>query len=124
MSLTPLVGICSRNLAGPGLPGDNMADKPQHSPVPEESQDEGVNRLAWFLTGAMIGATVAILYAPKAGKDTRKYLSDRAQAGKEAVTETTHDIVESGREMFDRGRKIVDDAADLFDRARKLVRGS
>lgn len=86
-------------------------------------EDEGVSRLAWFLTGAMIGATVAILYAPKAGKDTRKFLSERAQAGKEAVTETTGDIVESGREMFDRGRKIVDDATALFDRARKLVRG-
>jgi gas vesicle protein len=88
-----------------------------------EARDEGISRLAWFMTGAMIGATAAILYAPKSGKDTRKFLSGRAQAGKEAVTETTSDIVESGREMFDRGRKIVDDASALFDRARKLVRG-
>ena len=101
-----------------------MAEKPEDSIVPEPSQDEGVNRLAWFLTGAVIGATVAILYAPKAGKDTRKYLSDRAHAGKEAVTETTTDIVDSGREMFERGRRIVDDASALFDRARKMVRGN
>jgi gas vesicle protein len=101
-----------------------MAEIPDDSTVPEESQDEGVSRLAWFLTGALIGATVAVLYAPKAGKETRKFLSDRAQAGKEAVTETTNDIVESSREMFDRGRRIVDDAAALFDRARKMVRGS
>jgi gas vesicle protein len=101
-----------------------MAEKPEDSRVPEESQDEGVSRLAWFLTGAVIGATVAILYAPKAGKDTRKYLSDRAQEGKEAVNETTNDIMESGREMFERGRRIVDDATALFDRARKMVRGS
>jgi len=40
------------------------------------------------------------------------------------VTETTNDLVESGREMFDRGRKIVDDASALFDRARKMVKGS
>ena len=100
-----------------------MAEQPEHSTLTEQEQDERVNRLAWFLTGALIGATVAILYAPKAGKDTRKYLSDRAQAGKEAVTGTTNDIVESGREMFDRGRRMVDDAAALFDRARKMVRG-
>jgi gas vesicle protein len=103
-------------------PGGNMAE-PEKSTV-EESQDEGVSRLAWFLTGAIIGATVAILYAPKSGQDTRKYLSDRAHAGKDAVTDTTNDIVESGREMFERGRKMVDDASALFDRARKLVRGT
>lgn len=101
-----------------------MAEKPEVSTVPDEVQDESVNRLAWFLTGAVIGATVAILYAPKSGKDTRRYLSDRAQAGKEAVTETTNDIVESGRDMFERGRRIVDDAAALFDRARKMVKGN
>jgi gas vesicle protein len=100
-----------------------MAEQPQESTLTEQEQDEHVSRLAWFLTGALIGATAAILYAPKAGKDTRKYLSDRAQAGKDAVTGTTNDIVESGREMFERGRRMVDDAAALFDRARKMVRG-
>jgi gas vesicle protein len=99
-----------------------MAEQPEHSTTAQE-EDEGVSRLAWFLTGAIIGATVAILYAPKSGKDTRQYLSDRAQAGKDAVAGTTNDIVDSGREMFERGRKMVDDAAALFDRARKLVRG-
>jgi gas vesicle protein len=100
-----------------------MAEQSSDSTLMEHSRDESVNRLAWFLTGAIIGATVALLYAPKAGKDTRKYLSGRAQAGKDAVTDTTNEIVESGREMFDRGRKMVDDAAALFDRARKMVRG-
>jgi len=89
----------------------------------EESQDEGVSRLAWFLTGAILGAAVAILYAPKSGKETRQFISERAQAGKEAVTDTTSDIVESGKEMFEHGRKIMDDAAALFDRGRKMVRG-
>lgn len=100
-----------------------MAEQPEDSTITEQEQDERVSRLAWFLTGAVIGATVAILYAPKAGKETRKYLSGRAQAGKDAVTGTTNDIVESGREMFERGRRMVDDATALFDRARKMVRG-
>jgi gas vesicle protein len=80
------------------------------------------SRLAWFLTGAAIGATVAILYAPKSGKDTRKYITHRAQQGKHAVTETSKDIVDASKEMFDRGRKLVDEAADLFDHARKMVK--
>jgi len=87
------------------------------------TQEEGTSRLAWFLTGVVIGATVAVLYAPKSGKDTRQFISEKTQQGKEAVTETGKDVVEASKEMFDRGRKLVEDAADLFDRGRKLVKG-
>jgi gas vesicle protein len=89
----------------------------------DETPQEGSHPLAWFLTGAIIGATVAVLYAPKSGKDTRQLISDKTQQGKEAVTETSQDIVGASRDMFERGRKLVDDAADLFDRGRKLVKG-
>ena len=91
--------------------------------VNEGPEEESVSRLAWFLTGAVVGAAIAILYAPKTGKDTRHFISEQAQAGKEAVADTTSDIVESGKEMFERGRQIVDDAAALFERGRKMVRG-
>ena len=89
----------------------------------EHYQDEGTSRLAWFLTGVVLGATVAVLYAPKSGKDTRQFISEKTHLGKDAVTETGKDVVEASKEMFDRGRKLVEDAADLFDRGRKLVRG-
>ena len=88
-----------------------------------DTQTDWSNRLAWFLTGAVIGATAAILYAPKSGKETRQYLNDKSQQGRDAVTDTGKDIVEAGREMFDRGRQLVEDAADLFERGRKLVKG-
>jgi gas vesicle protein len=85
-----------------------------------ESTDSGSNRLAWFLTGALIGATVAVLYAPKSGKDTRQYLSDKSR---DAVGDSGKNFLEAGKEMFERGRKLVDDAAYLFERGRKLVEG-
>jgi gas vesicle protein len=87
-----------------------------------DTRDE-TNNLAWFLTGTIIGATVAMLYAPKSGKDTRQYISDKTQQGREAVTETSKDIADAGKEMFERGRKLVEDAAELFERGRKLVKG-
>lgn len=89
----------------------------------ENTQDDEPNRLAWFLTGAIIGATVAMLYAPKSGKDTRQIIADKTQQGKEAITGATKDVADASREMFDRGRKLVEDAADLFERGRKLVKG-
>jgi gas vesicle protein len=88
-----------------------------------DTHDDESNSLAWFLTGAIIGATVAILYAPKSGKDTRQFISDKTQQGREAVTETSKDIADAGKEMFERGRKLVEDAAELFERGRKLVKG-
>lgn len=88
-----------------------------------EGTEEGSNKLAWFLTGAIIGAAVAMLYAPKSGKDTRQFLADKTRQGKQAVAEASLDVVEAGKDMFDHGRKLVQDATELFERGRKLVRG-
>jgi gas vesicle protein len=38
----------------------------------QESESLLAGNVAWFLTGAFIGAAVAILYAPKSGKETRQ----------------------------------------------------
>jgi gas vesicle protein len=89
----------------------------------EERDDQSISTLSWFLTGAMIGVTAAILFAPKSGKETRRYLADKAQAGRDAVEDASADIVDASRDMFERGRKLVEDAADLFERGRKLVKG-
>ena len=90
--------------------------------VTEDTRGGG-NTLAWFLVGAVIGATAALLYAPKSGKDTREFLCQKTQEGRKAVEDTSKDLVENSREMFERGRQLVEDAADLFERGRKLVRG-
>ena len=89
----------------------------------QESESLLAGNVAWFLTGAFIGAAVAILYAPKSGKETRQYLAGKVQQSKDAVTDTSNSIVEASKDMFDRGRQLVDDAADLFERGRKLVKG-
>jgi gas vesicle protein len=85
-----------------------------------ESTDNGSNRLAWFVTGAIIGATIAMLYAPRSGRDTRQYLSDKSR---DAFGDSSKNLIEAGKEMFERGRQLVDEAADLFERGRKLVQG-
>ncbi|MGA3260827.1 MAG: YtxH domain-containing protein [Bryobacteraceae bacterium] len=89
----------------------------------EDGQGGGVSTIAWFLTGAAIGVTVAVLFAPKSGRDTRRFLSAKTHEGKEAVAQTSSDIVDVGRDVFERGRKLVEDAAELFERGRRLVRG-
>ena len=84
---------------------------------------EKSDRLVWFLTGAALGAAVALLYAPQSGKDTRRYISKKAKHGREAIGEVSREALDKGRELYQKGRKMADDAADLFERGRRLVEG-
>jgi gas vesicle protein len=84
--------------------------------------EEG-GKFGWFLFGAAIGAGVALLYAPKTGKETRNLLSKKSEEGRQVVSDTSKEVMDRGREIYDRGKQIADDAAELFERGRKLVRG-
>jgi gas vesicle protein len=78
---------------------------------------------AWFLAGAALGATVALLYAPQSGKDTRRYIRKKTREGTEVLAETGRDFMDKGRDLYDRGRKVADDAAELFERGRHILEG-
>ena len=87
------------------------------------AKDDSGAAVAWFLAGAATGAAIALLYAPKTGKDTRKYLNKTTREGREAVESSGKELMDRGKELYDRGKKIVEDASDLFERGRKLVQG-
>ena len=82
---------------------------------------EDNSKIGWFLAGAVVGAGVALLYAPKAGKDTRAYIGSSAKDGKQAMEASGKELMDKGKELYDRGKQIAEDAADLFERGRKLV---
>lgn len=84
---------------------------------------EDDSKLGWFIAGAAIGATVALLYAPKSGRDTRRYLGRQTRDSREAVESSGRDLMDKGKELYDQGKKIAEDAAELFERGRKLVQG-
>jgi gas vesicle protein len=89
----------------------------------ESSEEQSSNRLIWFLAGVLAGSAAAVLLAPKSGRDTREFLSQKTQTGREAVEATSRDIVEASKDVYEKGRQLVEDAAELFERGRKLVRG-
>jgi gas vesicle protein len=86
------------------------------------AQDNG-SHLVWFTAGAAIGATIALLYAPQTGKETRRYLGKKSRQGREAIADAGGDIAEKGKELFEKGRRMADDAADLFERGRRIIEG-
>lgn len=84
---------------------------------------EGNGNFGWFVAGALIGAAAGLLLAPTSGKDTRKYLGKTTKQTREAMESSGRDMMERGKELYERGRKIAEDAGDLFERGRKLVQG-
>lgn len=77
--------------------------------------------LLWFLGGALLGATVALLLAPEKGAVTRKRIIKTAKRSRKAVGESGQEIVNRGRELYERGREIAEEAAELFERGRNVA---
>lgn len=75
----------------------------------------------WFFAGAALGATIALLYAPQAGHETRRQIKGAARKGADRVAESGQQIAELGRELVERGKALSSEAADMFERGRKLI---
>ena len=85
------------------------------------SADRG-GGFGWFLVGLGIGAAVGVLYAPKAGQETREDLASSARDGSEFVRERSRKAAEKVSDCADRGRdhlnEYVDRSKDVVDRGR------
>ena len=75
----------------------------------------------WFCAGAALGATIALLYAPQTGHETRKQIKGAARKGADRIAASGDQIAEMGRELVERGKQLADDASDMFERGRKLI---
>jgi gas vesicle protein len=69
----------------------------------------------WFLAGIGAGSVVALLWAPRSGRETRRYISRSVEGAGEYLTE-------HGQEIMDKGREFAGEAAHLVARGRKLAR--
>jgi gas vesicle protein len=86
-----------------------------------------------ILTGSLLGAALAVLFAPKRGSDMRRDLADGAgglgQAAKERwddVTAAASSAVDKGRDAYDQARGSAQDAAETVgksaDRIKEVAR--
>ena len=87
------------------------------------ARDNNGSKVVWFLTGAAIGAAIAMLYAPASGRETRRFIRKKTEAGGDALADTGKQILEHGREYYEKGRKIAEEAGEILERGRKLVAG-
>lgn len=67
-----------------------------------------------FLVGGLTGAALALLYAPRSGKETRDLLGERIREGAERGRELKEKAVTKGREA-------VEEAADYVQKQREAL---
>jgi gas vesicle protein len=61
-----------------------------------------------FVLGGLVGAGIALLLAPKSGKEVRNDIKDLAENARETITSTMH----RGKELIEEGKIAVSSAID------------
>jgi gas vesicle protein len=76
--------------------------------------DRDGSSFVWFLAGLGLGGLVGILYAPRAGSETREELRARAEQGSEYVRARAREAREQASGWVDKGRDAVNQQKDQF----------
>jgi gas vesicle protein len=88
-------------------------------------RESGSSVILSFLLGGLTGAVLALLYAPRTGRETREIIGDRIRDGAEKGRELTDEAIKRGRELKEqavaKGREILDDAGDYVERQRQTL---
>jgi gas vesicle protein len=78
----------------------------------------GGDKFLYFLAGAGIGAVLALLFAPKSGRETRELLARTAADSREFLANK----VNEGKEFVgDTTRKATDDFSSFIDRSKDAL---
>jgi gas vesicle protein len=77
------------------------------------------SRVTYFLVGLGVGALVGILFAPKSGEETREFLSQKADEGRDfaqrkakELRERADDLIERSKDAATRGKDSISAAVE------------
>ena len=84
------------------------------------------NGLSSFLLGLGVGVGIGMLFAPKAGHETRKIIKDKAGEGTEYLKQRSEDIKLTASEWVDKGKEAVgrqkENIADAVEAGKQAYR--
>jgi gas vesicle protein len=66
----------------------------------------------WFTCGLTLGATIALLFAPKSGSETRALIASQAKRGQDALMEQAGQVRDSVSGTMSRGKDALNRAAE------------
>ena len=75
------------------------------------------NRLSYFFLGLGLGVAVGLLFAPKAGSETRDLLMTKADESKEYLKRKSEDLKDSAGDLLEKGRTLVAQQKDQVSQA-------
>jgi gas vesicle protein len=85
-------------------------------------RDGGATFLIGFIAGSMLGAGLALLFAPKVGEETRRDVAERAQRVREKAREGLGTASDRVTHFAERGKAMVQTAAEKAREAAQAVR--
>ncbi len=68
---------------------------------------EDDSKLSYFFLGLGLGVAVGVLFAPKAGEETRELLKSKAGEGADYVKRASVDLRDQAADVLDRGKQTV-----------------
>jgi len=78
-----------------------------------------------ILIGGLIGIAIALLYAPKSGRGTRKDIARAAHCAKNStvdlIEDTIDDVNDFASDLREKAADIVDQGVDLSDKAKEEI---
>jgi len=80
-------------------------------------EGNGATNLGFFLAGLGMGAILALLFAPRSGKETREYISGKAEEGRDYVKAKTEDLRRQAEGAVDKGKDLVTKQKELLSAA-------
>ena len=81
-------------------------------------KNHGSDKFLFFLAGAGIGAVVALLLAPKSGRETRELITRKATDSRDFVT---NKVTEGRQIVEEKSRKMSDDFTTFLDKSKEAV---
>jgi gas vesicle protein len=81
------------------------------------SDNQVGSKVTFFLVGLGIGALVGVLFAPKSGEDTREYLMDKADEGREYAQRKARELRDRAEDLVERGKGVVQRQKDSVSAA-------
>ena len=64
-------------------------------------------KISYFMVGLGIGALIGILFAPKSGEETREYLSQKADEGRDFAQRKARELRERAEDLLERGKEVA-----------------
>ena len=64
-------------------------------------------KISYFIVGLGIGTLVGILFAPKSGEETREFLTQKADEGREYAQKKARELRERAEDLIERSKEIM-----------------